>query len=108
VGELVKTLLCGHSIISNNRIISRPTKWPFFISIHLSMQIEDAPFIQACIDKFSDNFEERIMVELKSPLYFECLILSHCFEFEIPNKARYKNKNEIVEKVEEPVTVSAS
>jgi hypothetical protein len=40
-----------------------------------------------------------------------------CFEFEIPNKARYKNKNEIVEdreiepeleKVEEPVTVSAS
>jgi hypothetical protein len=57
------------------------------------------------------------MVELKSPLYFECLILSHCFEFEIPNRARYKNKNEIVEdreiepeleKVEEPVTVSAS
>ena len=39
-----------------------------------------------------------------------------CFEFEIPNKAKYKNKNEIedreiepeLEKVEEPVTVSAS
>ena len=40
-----------------------------------------------------------------------------CFEFEILNKAKYKNKNEIVEdreiepeleKVEEPVTVSAS
>ena len=40
-----------------------------------------------------------------------------CFEFEIPNKATYKNKKEIVEdreieheleKVEEPVTVSAS
>jgi hypothetical protein len=39
-----------------------------------------------------------------------------CFEFEIPNKAKYMNKNEIVEdreiepelKVEDPVTVSAS
>jgi hypothetical protein len=40
-----------------------------------------------------------------------------CFEFEIPNKAKYKNKNEIVEgmeiepepeKVEESVIVSAS
>ena len=40
-----------------------------------------------------------------------------CFEFEIPNKVKYKNKNEIVEdmeiepeleKVEESVTVSAS
>jgi len=41
-----------------------------------------------------------------------------CFEFEIPNKMKYTNKNEIdeedreiepeLEKVEEPVTVSAS
>ena len=40
-----------------------------------------------------------------------------CFEFEIPNKAKYKNKNEIVEdsgiepeleNLEEPVTVSTS
>lgn len=38
-----------------------------------------------------------------------------CFEFEIPNKTKYKNKNEVsedveiepeLEKVEEPVTVS--
>ncbi len=40
-----------------------------------------------------------------------------CFEFEIPNKMKYKNKNEVsedveiepeLEKVEEPVTVSAN
>jgi hypothetical protein len=40
-----------------------------------------------------------------------------CFEFEIPSKIRYKNKNEIsedleiepeLEKAEEPVTVSAN
>ncbi len=41
-----------------------------------------------------------------------------CFEFEIPNKMKYKNKNVIdeedreiepeLEKVEEPVTISAS
>jgi hypothetical protein len=39
-----------------------------------------------------------------------------CFEFEIPNKMKYKGKNEInedpeiepeLEKVEEPVTISA-
>jgi hypothetical protein len=41
-----------------------------------------------------------------------------CFEFEIPNKMKYKNKNVIdeedreiepeLEKVEEPMTISAS
>lgn len=64
-------------MISNNRIISRLTKWPFFISIHPSMQIEDAPSFRPEFDMFNDSFEELIVVELKRPLYFECLILSH-------------------------------
>jgi hypothetical protein len=81
------------------------------------MQIQDAPSFRPEFDMFIDSFEELIVVELKSPLYFECLYYLMCFEFEIPNKAKYKNKNEIVEdreiepeleKVEEPVTVSAS
>jgi hypothetical protein len=53
------------SIISNDRIISRPIKWPFFISIHLSMQIQDAPSFRPEFDMFIDSFEELIVVELK-------------------------------------------
>ena len=51
----------------------------------------------------------------KRPLYFECNILTMCFEFEIPNKKKDKSLNTIdeelevepeLEKVQEPVTVS--
>ena len=35
------------------------------------------PSFRPEFDMFIDSFEELIVVELKSPLYFECLILSH-------------------------------
>jgi hypothetical protein len=78
LGELVKSPIAWIlSIISNDRIISRPTKLPFFISIHFSMQIKAAPSFMPGFDMFNDSFEELIVVELKSPLYFECILLSH-------------------------------
>ena len=66
VGESVKKPYCVDiSVISNDRIISHcphlRCKWiPFSNLICLTIV-----------------FEELIIVELKSPLYFECLILSH-------------------------------
>jgi len=38
---------------------------PFFICIHLGMQIEDPPFIRAEFDTFNDSFEELTVFELK-------------------------------------------
>jgi hypothetical protein len=55
-------------------------------------------------------------VDYKTPLYFESVYYTMCFEFEIPNKKKDKNLNmtdeefEVepeLEKVQEPVTVSA-
>ena len=81
------------------------------------MQIQDAPSFRPEFDMFNDSFEELKVVELKVIYTLNVYYYLMCFEFEIPNKAKYKNKNEIVEdreiepeleKVEEPVTVSAS
>ena len=81
------------------------------------MQIQDPPSFRPEFDMFIDSFEELIVVELKVLYTLNVYYYLMCFEFEIPNKAKYKNKNEIVEdteiepeleKVEELVTVSAS
>lgn len=41
--------------------------------------MQDAPSFRPEFDMFIDSFEEIIVAELKSPLYFECILLSHMF-----------------------------
>ena len=53
---------------------------------------------------FIDSFEELIVVELKNLYTLNVYYYLMCFEFEIPNKAKYKNKNEIVEDREMSLT----
>jgi hypothetical protein len=76
VGELVKSAI---SDIKYNLTIELSSSDQIALFHLHTFQYADTSCLsfRPEFDMFNDSFEELIVVELKSPLYFECILLSH-------------------------------